>query len=268
MLVGTARKPASFLIATLLSWAAAWPPTAASQARRDPGFDMGPPTSPELAAAAAAAPTPVAARPFRPTWKSIREHYKVPRWFLDAKLGIFLHWGVYAVPAYHNEWYEKHMYAAFADCHSEHFGPQDRFEYKDFIPRFTCERFDPDAWATLFKRSGARYVVLTAEHHDGFSLWDSDFNRWNAARMGPRRDLIGELAAAVRRQGLKFGVSNHSIEHYTFIRPRPGLKTDLDDPATRDFYWTRPDDAALKAFLELWVAKNLELIDEYRVDML
>lgn len=254
-------------IAALL-WAASLPPTALAQGRRGSGFGMGPPTPPEIVAAAAAAAPPVAEGPFRPTWDSIREHYRVPRWFLDAKLGIFLHWGVYSVPAYHNEWYEKHMYATFAGWHAEHFGPQDQFGYKEFIQRFTCERFDPEAWATLFRRSGARYVVPTAEHHDGFSLWESRLNRWNAARMGPRRDLIGELAAAVRRQGLKFGVSNHSIEHYTFIRPRPGLKTDLDDPNTQDFYWTRHDDATLKAFLELWVAKNVELIDKYQPDMI
>ncbi len=229
---------------------------------------MGPPTSPEIAAAAARAPVPHAPGPFQPDWDSIRAHYQVPRWFTDGKFGLFLHWGVYAVPAYHNEWYEKHMYGAFADWHAEHFGPQDRFGYKDFISRFNCEKFDPDAWATLFKKSGARYVVPSAEHHDGFSLWDSDLNRWNAVRMGPKRDLIGELAAAVRRQGLKFGVSNHSIEHYTFIQPRNGLKTDLDDPAADDFYWTRHSDEQLRKFLEIWIAKNVELIDKYQVDML
>jgi alpha-L-fucosidase len=160
------------------------------------------------------------------------------------------------------------MYAAYANWHAEHYGPQERFGYKDFVPMFTCEKFDPDEWAALFKKSGAKYVVPTAEHHDGFSLWDSALNRWNSARMGPKRDLIGELGAAVRRQGLKFGVSNHSIEHYTFIKPRAGLKTDLDDPSTEDFYWTRHDDRRLREFLELWVAKNIELIDKYQVDML
>jgi alpha-L-fucosidase len=257
-----------WIVIVVLPWAAALPRPAAAQARKAQGFGMGPPTSPELAAAAADAAPPIAPGPFRPTWESIREHYEVPRWFLDGKFGLFLHWGVYAVPAYHNEWYEKHMYATYADWHAEHFGPQDRFGYKDFIPKFTCEKFDPDAWATLFKKSGAKYVVPLAEHHDGFSLWDSDLNRWNSVKMGPRRDLIGELGAAVRRQGLKFGVSNHSIEHYTFIQPRRGLKTDLDDPATEDFYWTGHGDEALKKFLELWVGKNLELIDKYKVDML
>lgn len=263
------RYHTAVLIATFtLTAAVALPRPAEAQARKDRGFGMGPRTSPEIVAAAAAAATGAASGPFQPTWESVREHYRVPQWFLDGKFGLFLHWGVYAVPAYHNEWYEKHMYAAFASWHAEHFGPQDRFGYKDFIPRFTCEKFDPAAWAELFRKSGARYVVPTAEHHDGFSLWDSALNRWNAARMGPKRDLIGELAAAVRKEGLKFGVSNHSIEHYTFIQPRQGLKTDLGDPATEDFYWTTHSDEALRKFLELWVAKNFELIDKYQVDML
>ena len=265
----TARASASRLswfVALAVAWAS--PHRSEAQARKDAGFGMGPPATPAIVAASAAAKTPAAPGPFEPTWESIRAHYKVPRWFLDGKFGLFLHWGVYAVPAYHNEWYQKHMYAAYVDWHAEHFGPQQRFGYKDFIPRFTCEKFDPDEWAALFKKSGARYVIPSAEHHDWFSLWDSDVTRWNAVKMGPRRDLIGDLAKAVRKQGLKFGVSNHSIEHYTFIQPRPGLKSDLDDPEFADFYWNRHDDEALEKFLEIWVAKNIELIDKYEVDML
>ena len=255
-----------WLVALALS--PALPHPAGAQERKDAGFGMGPPATPAIVAASASAATPVAPGPFEPTWDSIREHYRVPRWFLDGKFGIFLHWGVYSVPAYHNEWYQKHMYAAYVDWHAEHFGTQDRFGYKDFIPGFTCDKFDPDEWAALFKKSGARYVIPSAEHHDWFSLWDSDVSRWNAVKMGPKRDLIGDLARAVRNQGLKFGVSNHSIEHYTFIQPRKGLKSDLDDPEFADFYWTKHDDEALRKFLELWVAKNIELIDKYQVDML
>ncbi len=243
-------------------------PSVDAQTRRDNSFGMGPPVTAEVVAAAAAAKTPEADGPVKPTWDSIRSHYQVPQWFIDGKFGIFMHWGVYAVPAYHNEWYEKHMYAAFSDWHEQNFGPQDKFGYKDFIPKFTCEKFNADEWATLFKKSGAKYIVPTAEHHDWFSLWDSDVSRWNAVKMGPHRDLIGELGAAVRRQGLKFGVSNHSIEHYTFIQAKSGLKTDLDDPEFADFYWTKHNDETLQKFLEIWVAKNIELIDKYQIDML
>jgi alpha-L-fucosidase len=238
-------------------------------------FGMSPPATAQIVEAAAAAQAPITKGapaapqgPIEANWDSVRENYKVPQWFIDGKFGVFMHWGLYSVPAYHNEWYEKHMYAAFSDWHAMHFGPQDQFGYKDFIPMFTCAKFNPDDWAALFKAAGARYVVPSAEHHDGFSLWNSDLNRWNAYNMGPKRDLIGELAVAVRKQGLKFGVSNHSIEHYTFINPKPGLKTDLDDPRYADFYWTQHSDANVQKFLELWVAKNMELIDKYKIDLL
>ena len=159
--------------------------------------------------------------------------------------------------------------AAITKWHTEHFGPPDQFGYKDFIPRFTAEKWDPDAWATLFKKSGAKFIIPTAEHHDGFALWDSKVNKWNAKAMGPKRDLIGDLATAVRNQGLKFGVSNHSIEHFTFIQPTSGLATDLNDPEWKDFYSVADrSDEACEKFLEKWVAENVELIDQYHPDIL
>ena len=122
----------------------------------DSSFGMGPPATPAIVAAAAAAKTPQVSGPFEPTWDSIGKNYKVPQWFIDGKFGIFMHWGLYSVPAYHNEWYEKHMYAAFVDWHAQHFGPQDQFGYKDFIPKFTCAKFNADQWAELFRKSERR----------------------------------------------------------------------------------------------------------------
>ena len=111
------------------------------------------------------------AGPFRPTWESIRANYKVPEWYLDAKFGIFIHWGVYSVAATASEWYPRHMYRtpAIMRAHAERYGPQARFGYKDLIPLFKAERYDPQAWAELFREAGARYVVPVAEHHDGFA---------------------------------------------------------------------------------------------------
>jgi alpha-L-fucosidase len=240
-------------------------------------FGMGPPTTPEMVAAAnAAVAKPMAPGPFAPTWDSVKTNYQAPQWFQDAKFGLFMHWGLYSVPAYHNEWYEKHMYAAFVDWHAEHFGPQDKFGYKDFIPLFTCAKFNPDEWAELFKKSGAKYVVPTAEHHDNFAMWDSDVTPINAKQMGPKRDLIGELGAAVRKQGLKFGVSNHGMENFTFINPSAALDAklkaehaDLYDPKWADFYHVADrSDAACQKFLTDWVNRNEELIDKYQPDML
>ena len=115
------------------------------------GYDMAPETRLEVVQAAVAAiTTPLPPGPFQPTWESLQQNYQVPQWLVEAKFGLFMHWGLYAVPAHHNEWYEKHMYGADRRWHAEHFGPPDKFGYKDFIPLFTCEKFNPDAWAELF----------------------------------------------------------------------------------------------------------------------
>jgi len=213
---------------------------------------------------------PVPPGPFAPTWDSIRASYIAPEWFREAKFGIFIHWGIFTVPARQSEWYVRYMYGGNAGIMQDHikkYGPLDKFGYKDFIPRFTMEHWDPDAWAELFKAAGARYVIPSAEHHDGFSMWDSAYNPWNAKAMGPKRDLVGDLAAAVRRAGLKFGVANHSIEHFNFIPAAPN--SDQFDPAWKDFYHVADrSEAERLRFNELWVAKNLELIDKYRPDIL
>ena len=240
-------------------------------------YDMAPETRPEVVAAAVAAiPTPIPPGPVQPNWDSLKAYYRVPQWFVDAKFGIFMHWGLYSVPAYHNEWYEKYMYSNFADWHRQHFGPQDKFGYKDFMPLFPAAKWDPDAWAELFRKSGAKYVIPTAQHHDEFALWDSQVTPWNAARMGPHRDLIGELARAIRRQGLKFGVSNHGIENFQFVNPRPELAAqlkaehaDLYDPEWADFYHVADrSDAACEKFLVNWYERVTELVDRYQPDLL
>jgi alpha-L-fucosidase len=232
----------------------------------------GPRADAATVAAAAAEDPQLPDGPVKPTWDSVKASYTIPLWWRDAKFGLFMHWGLYAVPAHGSEWYDMHMYSTpdIMQWHKDHFGPQDKFGYKDFIPMFTAARWDPDAWADLFKRAGAKFIVPTAEHHDGFSLWDSAYNRFNAKNMGPHRDLIADLAAAVRAKGLKFGVSNHSMEHYTFVHPAAGLATDVYDPQWADFYGVADRDkpGSLQKFLATWVAKNFELIDKYQPDLL
>jgi len=242
-------------------------------------YDMAPETTLEVVnAAVAQIPTKLPPGPFQPTWDSLKENYQVPRWFAEAKFGLFMHWGLYSIPAHHNEWYEKHMYTDGADgqWHIEHYGPQDQFGYKDFIPLFTCSNWNPNAWAELFKKSGAKFVIPTAEHHENFALWDSQVTPFNAVNMGPHRDLIGDLSKAVRKQGLKFGVSNHGIENFQFINPPAGMaakmkaeQADLYDPKWADFYNVADrSDAACERFLTNWFARNVELIDKYRPDIL
>ena len=193
-----------------------------------------------------------------------------------------MHWGLYAVPAKQSEWYATHMYnnPEIIKWHQEHFGMQDKFGYKDFIPLFKAEKFNPDAWAELFKKAGAKYIVPTAEHHDGFAMYDSKLTKWDAMDMGPHRDLIGDLAKSVRKQGLKFGVSNHRMENWSFMFPKnPDVQTDLFDSANADFYGPpQPQKEGesymggkadfSKDFLEEWLMRNQEIIDKYQPDIL
>ncbi|MEM2562138.1 MAG: alpha-L-fucosidase, partial [Candidatus Bathyarchaeia archaeon] len=206
--------------------------------------------------------------PFKPTWDSLKK-YKVPRWYLDAKFGIFIHWGVYSVPAFQNEWYPRNMYIKGHPAYHHHleaYGPHDKFGYKDFIPMFTAENWDPEEWAKLFREAGARYVVLVAEHHDGFALYDCSYSRWNSVKMGPKRDIVGELAKAVREEGLAFGVSYHRAEHWWFFEGGMHFNSDVRDPRYYDFYGpakpssTQPDDE----FLCNWLKRACELVDKYR----
>ncbi|MCQ2309268.1 MAG: alpha-L-fucosidase [Bacteroidales bacterium] len=146
-----------------------------------------------------------------PTWESInRRGY--PQWFSDAKLGIFIHWGVYSVPAYaskegYAEWYYRGLMtqdSVRVDFQKRNYGVD--FQYKDFDKMFKAELWNPDDWAELFRKSGARYVLLVTKHHDGYCLWNSKYAPgWNSVEGGPKRDIVGELTDAVRKKGLKMG---------------------------------------------------------------
>jgi len=123
--------------------------------------------------------------PFRPDWESLQQ-YETPNWYKEAKFGIFIHWGVYSVPAFADEWYPRNMYREGSDEYKHHlatYGSPEKFGYKNFIPMFKAEHFDPAAWAQLFKKAGAKYVVPVAEHHDGFAIYDSGLSDWTAAGM-------------------------------------------------------------------------------------
>ena len=206
--------------------------------------------------------------PFKPTWDSLKQ-YKVPEWYMDAKFGIFIHWGVYSVPAFENEWYPRNMYIRNSPAykyHLENYGPHDKFGYKDFIPMFTAEKWNPKDWAKLFREAGAKYVVIVAEHHDGFAMYDCSYTKWCAAKMGPKRDIVGELAEAVREEGLFFGVSYHRAEHWWFFEGGMEFESDVRDPRYFDFYGparphsTQPDEA----FLNDWLKRACELVDKYK----
>ena len=218
--------------------------------------------------------------PFAASWDSL-EAYSTPDWYQDGKFGIFIHWGPYCVPAFGNEWYARRMYVQGTKEYEHHratYGPQDEFGYKDFIPLFKAEQYDPQAWAKLFKDAGAKFVVPVAEHHDGFQMYASDLCRWNAAEMGPKRDLVGELADAVRAQELVFGVSSHRAEHWWFMNGGRNFPSDVQDPAYADFYGPasgtdRPyeqyyDNAPDQAYLDDWLLRTCEIIDKYQPQLI
>lgn len=203
---------------------------------------------------------------FQPDWENIAEHYEFPSWYIDGKFGIFIHWGLYSVPAFGNEWYSRNMYqqgSAEYEHHRATYGDQKDFGYKDFIPMFTAEQFNADTWAALFKESGARFVVPVAEHHDGFAMYDSDLNPWNAAKMGPRRDIVGQLKEALNRQGLVFGVSTHRAENAWFFNGGRKFPSDVQD-STISLYGFRYDDQQYtETSAREWLEHTYELVTKY-----
>jgi len=131
-------------------------------------------------------------------------------WYENAKFGIFIHWGLYSIPAFANEWYPRNMYIQGSREYEHHlatYGVHKTFGYKDFIPLFKAEHFNAEEWANLFKLSGAKYVMPVAEHHDGFQMYKSAYSHYNTYEMGPKRDLVGEMKDAFEQQGLEFCVS-------------------------------------------------------------
>ncbi|MEP7251138.1 MAG: alpha-L-fucosidase [Ginsengibacter sp.] len=216
---------------------------------------------------------------FQASWQSL-EKYEIPAWFRDAKFGIFIHWGVYSVPAFNNEWYPREMYLKDSKVYKHHietYGTQDKFGYKDFIPMFKAEKFNAEKWVELFKKSGAKYIVPVAEHHDGFAMYNSALTRWNAFLMGPKRDVVGELEAASRKAGLMFGVSSHRIEHWWFFGGGRNFDSDVNDSAFADFYGPATNTDGTKEngdraqispeFMNDWLLRDVELVNKYHPDL-
>ncbi|NAZ86075.1 alpha-L-fucosidase [Kineococcus indalonis] len=223
-------------------------------------------------AALAAVRAVVDAGPYTDEWDSLRR-YRPPRWYVDAKFGIFIHWGVYSVPAFRNEWYSRTMYQEGRpefEHHREVHGDQADFGYKDFIPSFTMSGFDPTDWARLFRRAGAQFVVPVAEHHDGFAMYDTARSRWSAARMGPERDVLGDLLAAVDEAWMVRGASTHRAEHWFFMNGGTRFDSDVRDPRWQDFYGPaqRDETAPNERFLEDWLLRCVEVVDRYRPQVL
>ncbi|BBF45277.1 alpha-L-fucosidase [Lachnospiraceae bacterium KM106-2] len=224
----------------------------------------------------------IANGPYNDTWSSLSE-FEIPSWFLKAKFGIFIHWGLYSIAAHNNEWYSRNMYRQDKEEYEYHrktFGDHKTFGYKDFIPLFKAERFDPSEWAELIKEAGAKYVCPVAEHHDGFQMYQSELSKYNAKDMGPHRDILGELKTEFEKRDLKFCTSSHRAEHWFFMGHGKHFDSDVKEPLQcGDFYWPsvseQPDEQSLyskpypnEEFLTDWLLRTCEIIDRYQPKIL
>lgn len=181
----------------------------------------------------------MADEPYEANWQSL-QRYECPEWFRDAKFGIYAHWGVYSAArgSGNTDWYSRNMYKNGHPSHVEHeanYGPVSKFGYKDLVPLFKAEKFNADAWVDLFVEAGARFAGPVGEHSDGFAMWDSEVNPWNAVDKGPNRDVVGEMETAVRKRGLKFLVSMHHQWLWGWY-PTWDHNTDASDPRYASLY--------------------------------
>ncbi len=233
-------------------------------------------------------------------WESLKQH-DTPEWFLDAKFGIYCHWGPYSVPEYESEWYAHWMYvnadnpeavdgkaSKFYDHHVKTYGSLKEFGYKDFIPMFKAEKFDAAEWADLFQKAGAKFAGPVSEHADGFAMWDSKITEWDAKDKGPKRDVMGELAKEIRKRDMKFIATYHRQWLFGWY-PTWDETTDASDPQYAGLYGPKlkkgdnqmPRSAhaietgkekahyplADKAFNDEWLARLKEIIDNYDPDL-
>jgi alpha-L-fucosidase len=217
---------------------------------------------------------------YTPSWSSVDQHPPAAEWFQDAKFGIYYHWGVFSVPAFINEWYPRNMYnngSAENNHHKQVYGDPSVWPYHNFINgardragnwvqfapklRSAGGNFDPDAWAQLFVDAGAKFAGPVAEHHDGYSMWNSSVNEWNSLRTGPRLDLVGLHANAIRARGLKFIASLHHAYNFTgYYQFVPSQS----DQSLRKLY----GQLGPTAEQQLWYDKLREVIDLYQPDLL
>jgi alpha-L-fucosidase len=244
----------------------------------------------------------VAAGPFQPTWQSLGGAYQVPDWFRDAKFGIWAHWGPQCQPEM-GDWYAQKMYqfnGAIYKFHVQKYGHPSKFGFKDVVNEWKAERWDPEHLISLYKRAGAKYFAAMANHHDNFDMFDSKYQPWNSVSYGPKRDIVGDWAKAVRNAGLKLSLTSHGDRAWSWYQdaqrsdpsgplagvPYDGRMTKADgkglwwdglDP--QDYYaqyhepgrygWTQNGNPPLaQAYIEKYFNRTIDLIDKYQPDLL
>lgn len=242
--------------------------------------------APALRLARAQGGPAIAPGPFQGTRESLK-NYRVPEWFQDAKFGIWAHWGPQSAPEF-GDWYARNMYIEGHrqyKYHVQKYGHPSKFGFKDIIPTWKAEKFDPEHLMDLYKKAGAKYFVAMGVHHDNFDLWNSRHNNWNSVKMGPKKDIVGMFRAAARKRGLRFGVSEHLAVSYHWFQtshgadkqgPYKGVPYDGRDPKYVSLYH-ETHDAPKRAWEEQGVplkwkqhyfTRIKDLLDQYEPDLL
>lgn len=237
------------------------------------------------------------AGPFKPTDESLKQ-YQCPEWFRDAKFGIWAHWGPQCVPE-KDAWYARNLYLhddvdkkgnavgqnAANKFHLEHYGHPSKFGFKDIIPLWKAEKWDPERLMALYKNAGAKYFVSLGVHHDNFALYGSKLCRWNAVQMGPQSDVVGRWQQAANKEGLRFGVTEHLAASWWFYSsskgadktgPMAGVPYDGNDPKYADLYWSGNEKPNFRYYGEdvpaahkvKWGKRIEEIVDLYHPDLL
>jgi len=227
---------------------------------------------------------PIADGPFKGDVNSLKQ-YQCPDWFRDAKFGMWAHWGPQAVPEM-GDWYAKRMYMPGDGKYKDHlarYGHPSEHGYKDIIPLWKAEKWDPERLMALYKKAGARYFVSMGTHHDNFFLWNSKLHKWNSVNMGPKRDVVGEWQKAAKAQGMRFGVSEHLGASFTWFQPshgsdktgpKAGVPYDGANPEWQDLYHFPAEPGDTKWYStnpkwhQQWYNEIKELVDNYKPDLL
>jgi alpha-L-fucosidase len=228
---------------------------------------------------------PIANGPFKPDDQSLKQ-YQCPDWFRDAKLGIWAVWGPESAPM-QGDWYARNLYlegGAQNKFHVEHYGHPSNIGFKDIIPLWKAERWEPERLMSLYQKAGAKYFCMIAMHHDNFDCWDSKFQRWNSVNMGPKRDIAGEWQQAARKFGLRFGMTEHLAASWWFYSaakgadskgPKAGVPYDGTDPKYAELYWSgneKPNGNyylpnAPDAVKRAWFDRIKDMVDRYHPDL-
>lgn len=221
---------------------------------------------------------------FEPTFESLRQ-YSAPEWFRDAKFGIWSHWGPQSVPMF-GDWYARSMYIEGTpqyEYHLRHFGHPSKFGYKDICELWKAEKFDPEGLMAKYHKAGARYFMALGTHHDHFFNYDSEINRMNSVRVGPKKDILALWKAAAKKYNMPFGISEHLGAAFSWwsvnkgcdkYGPYAGVPYDGNDPAYRDYYFDNQANGndgwytSNKAFHGYWLRCISEMIDRFEPDLL